>query len=67
MELGLDIRINRRELFSKELYSNYQDEDQTRQIKMNFIHKILIWISASFSACLVILFAEFCVKRVKLF
>ena len=58
MESGLDIRVNRRELLSIELHSKYQDENQTTNIKLDFIKKILIWMGASFSACSIVFVAE---------
>ena len=59
MESGLDVRSNRRELIYRLIYSKYQDENRAIPIKLYFIEKILIWMSAGFSTCAFVLLIEF--------
>ena len=66
---GVDIRIDRRvDYFRKwklektiqeaKNNQNYHEQSQETPISTDFIEKFLIWLSASFSACLFILFIE---------
>ena len=67
IESGFDIRSNRRLEIFRKIRLKFQDQNKEIPIGFDFIQKILIWMSASFSTSSFVLFIEFCVKSVNLF
>ena len=63
MESGLDVRTERRVLFYKQIKTKHQDEKIDIPIGIDFIQKILIWMSSCYLACTLILMIEFNLKR----